>query len=433
MNRILRALVTAGLALLLPGRVAAWDTAGAEREPASAQQPTPAPPPGAPAPAPPQAPPAEESRTPVVTFYGSVYLNGFHNSGGTNNQDVPLWAVAGTGDTSASARQSRFGFRVSAPSVFGARTAATLEADFYGGFPAIGTGENFGQLRLRLANARLDWTQTSLVLGQDWMVFAPVSPTSLACAAIPLFAASGNPWARLPQVRFELRFGPGLLQAGVLAPQSGDFSSAFLAQPNSGALSELPYFQARLAFVSKSFFGSGKPGAIGVSGHYGQSEVTPTGGAPTDLDSTGAAVDWSVPLGTHVLFAGEAFVGENLGGFQAGVFQGYNPDALPASSAAGSPNGIATQGGWAQLGVTPGSGKITLLAAYGIDDPDDDDLVSATSRNWRTRNEVAALALVYRASAQLSLSVEYRFLETSFVQSGTQKDRHLNLAAVMSF
>jgi hypothetical protein len=375
--------------------------------------------------------PAEDS-APKLTPYAAVYFNGFHNSGGTNNQDVPLWATAGTGDTGATARQSRFGLRASLPAVFGAKTAATIEADFFGGFPAIGTGENFGQVRLRLANMRLDWKKASLVIGQDWMVFAPVNPSSLACAAIPLFAAAGNPWARLPQVRLERRFGAGLVQAGVLAPQSGDFNSAFLAQPNSGSLSEVPYVQGRLAWTSKNAFGSGKPGAVGVSGHYGQSQVTPTGGTAKDLDSTGGAVDWSWPFGKHVLLSGEGFLGENLAGFQAAVFQGYNPDEVTASAPGGTPESISTKGGWAQLAVTPAS-KLTVLASYGIDDPDDADLVSATSRNWRTRNEVVALALQYRASAQLSFGLEYRFLETRFLQTGTQKDRHLNLAAVMSF
>jgi hypothetical protein len=380
-------------------------------------------------------PPPEPSPAPAVKVvpYGIVYFNGFHNSAGSNNQDVPLWAAAGTGDTSATARQSRFGLRVSAPSVFGARLAAALEADFYGGFPAIGTGENFGQLRLRLANARLDWTKTSLVLGQDWMVFAPQNPTSLACAAIPLFAASGNPWARLPQARLERRFGSGVFQAAALAPQSGDFSSSFLAQPNSGALSELPYLQSRLAYSSKSLFGSGKPGGVGVSGHYGQSLVTPTGGTAKELDSSGGALDWNLPLGRHVVLMGEAFVGKNLGGFQAAVFQGINLDAVAAPGVAASPEAIATKGGWAQLGVSPAAGALTLLVGYGLDDPEDEDLVSATARNWRTRNQVVALGVTYRASAQLSLGVEYRFLETEFLQAGKQKNRHLNLAAVMSF
>jgi hypothetical protein len=385
-----------------------------------------------PAPAPP-APPAAEAPAVKVTPYGVVYFNGFHNTGGTNNQDVPLWALPGTGDTSATARQSRFGLRVSAPAALGAKAAAVVEADFYGGFPAIGTGENFGQVRLRLANVRLDWTRTSLVLGQDWMVFAPLSPNSLACAAIPLFAAGGNPWARLPQVRLEQRFGSGLVQAAVLAPQSGDFNSAFLAQPNSGALSEVPYLQGRLAFTTKNAFGSGKPGAVGVSGHFGRSRVTPTGGSPKDLDSTGGAFDLSLPLGKHVVIAGEAFAGKNLTGFQAGIFQGINPDAVTGTGTAGTPEAIATKGGWAQIGVTPPASKVTLLAAYGLDDPDDEDLRSAGKRNLRSKNQVVALAVQWKASAQLSLGVEYRFLETRFSQSAKQKDRHLNLAAVMGF
>jgi hypothetical protein len=347
------------------------------------------------------APPPAEPASVKVTPYGSVYLNGFHNSDGSNNQDVPLWALGGKGDTGATARQSRFGFRVAVPSVFGAKTTAAQEADFFGGFPAIGTGENFGQLRLRLALVRFDWTKTSLVLGQDWMVFAPQNPSSLACAAIPLFAAAGN--------------------------------SAFLAQPNSGSLSEWPYLQGRLAWTAKDMAGSGKPGAVGLSGHYGQSRVIPPGAAAVDLRSTGGALDWSIPLGKHLLFAGEAFWGENLAGFQSGIFQGINPDAVPPPGGTAAPAGIATQGGWAQLVVTPGASKFSLLAAYGLDDPDDDDLRSVSSRNWRTRNQVASFALQYRASAHLSLGLDYRLLKTRFTQMPDQENQHLNLAAVLAF
>ena len=379
----------------------------------------------------PPSPPAEPASV-KVTPYGSIYFNGFHNSEGVNNEDVPLWAIGGPGDTSATARQSRFGFRVSVPPALGAKLSSVVEADFFGGFPTIGIGENFGQVRLRLANVRLDWAKTSLVVGQDWMVFAPVNPTSLACAAIPLFAASGNPWARIPQVRLERRFGSLLTQAAVLAPQSGDFNSTFLAQPNSGALSEQPYFQARIALASKSFMGSGKPGGIGVSGHYGQSRVTPTGGKSTDIDSAAGALDVSLAFGRHVTVAGEAYLGTNLAGFQAGVFQGLNPDAVAPGHPTG-PAGIGTKGGWAQIGFVPGTSTLTLSASYGIDDPDDKDLASATKRNWRLRNEVVALGVTYKCSAQLSLGVEYRFLKTKLLQSGTQESRHLNLAAVLAF
>jgi hypothetical protein len=407
---------------------------------ASAQAPA-APPATPPAASPsPSAPPPPEhaAAAPVeapavkVTPYGSVYFNGFHNADAVNNEDVPLWAVGGAGDTSATARQSRFGLRISAPAAFGAKIGAVVEADFFGGFPAIGTGENFGQVRLRLANARLDWEKTSIVLGQDWMVFAPVNPTSLACAAIPLFAAAGNPWARIPQIRLERRIGSFLTQAAVLAPQSGDFNSTFLAQPNSGALSQTPYFQGRVALTAKNWFGSGKAGAIGISGHYGQSRVTPTGGKATDIDSAAGALDMSLPLGRHLSLLGEAFLGTNLAGFQSGVFQGLNPDAVSPGNPTG-PSGIATKGGWAQIVLTPGTSKLGLSASYGVDDPDDEDLASATKRNWRLRNQVVALGLSYRCSAQLSVGLEYRFLKTKLLQTGTQDSQHLNLAAVLAF
>ena len=48
-------------------------------------------------------------------------------------------------------------------------------------------------------------------------------------------------------------------------------------------------------------------------------------------------------------------------------------------------------------------------------------------------DQVAALAAQYKASAQLSFGVEYRFIETKFLPAARQKDRHLNLAAVMAF
>lgn len=375
----------------------------------------------------PAASPSPEPPAVKVTPYGTLYFNGFKNTDAVNNQDVPLWVVGGAGDVSATARQTRFGLRASVPPVLGAKTSAVIETDFFGGFPAIGTGENFGQVRLRLAVARLEWARTSLVIGQDWMVFAPVNPTSIASAAIPLFAAGGNPWARIPQVRLERRAGRVLAQAAALAPQSGDFNAQFLAQPNSGALSEQPYLQGRLAVTSASWLGWGKPGAVGVSGHYGQSRVVAASRPPQDLTSKGIAADVSVPLGRHASLAGEAYAGENLAGFQAGVFQGLNPDA------AGGARAVASKGGWAQVTIAAAGWPASVSAAYGVDDPDDDDLQSTPTRNWRLENRVAVFGLTVRCSPQLSVGAEYRRMTTTFRATGEQDGSHLNLAAVLAF
>lgn len=191
-----------------------------------------------------------------VIPYGTIYFNAFTNSAGTNNADIPLFAAtSGKGNTSASVRQTRLGLRIEGGKIGKAKLSGVVEADFFGGSPAIGIGENFGVVRIRLANARLDWEKTSLVIGQDWVPFAPNSPVSIADAAIPQFAAAGNNWARLPQIKIEQRWNKGKVvwQGAVLAPQTGDSNSTanFLLQPNSGALSKLPFLQTRIAYNDK--------------------------------------------------------------------------------------------------------------------------------------------------------------------------------------
>ena len=142
-----------------------------------------------------------------ATPYGTIYFNAFGNSGGTNNADDPLFATpTNQGNVSLSVRQTRLGLKLEGPTILHAKSRGQIEADFFGGFPAVGVGDNFGVVRLRLAFARLDWEKTSLEAGQDWMVFAPNNPVSIAAAAIPQMAAAGNAWARLPQLRLERRW-----------------------------------------------------------------------------------------------------------------------------------------------------------------------------------------------------------------------------------
>ena len=375
-----------------------------------------------------------------LTPYGTIYFNAFGNSAGTNNADVPLFATAGAGNTSASVRQTRLGVRLEGARVGNANLKAVLEADFFGGFPSIGIGENFGIVRLRLANARLDWERTSVTVGQDWMVFAPVSPTSLAAAAIPQMAAAGNNWARLPQIKVEHKFGKNFTLAGaVLAPQTGDFATnaAFFLQPTSGAASRVPFVQSRLAFSEANWVGTKKAGSIGVSGHYGQSRVT-VGNRTSDVDSAALALDWSFPLAKRVSLSGEAFFGRDLAGFQAGVFQNYNNDFAyrnGTSLVAGGVRAIGTRGGWTQLGFTPDAFKdrLTIYGSVGIDDPRNEDLVSFSRRDFRSRNFSYAFDAIYKFSPQFSIGAEFRRLETSYIVSGKRAANHVNLSAAYSF
>lgn len=373
-----------------------------------------------------------------LTPYGTVYFNAFGNTSGTNNTDVPLWATAnGESNTSASLRQTRFGARVEGLRAGDSRVTAIVEADFYGGLPAVGVGENFGVVRLRVAKVRFDWERSAVTLGQDWIVFSPRNPVSIAAAAIPQFAASGNLWSRLPQIRAERKFAGGryLVEGAVLSPTSGDFPSGpdapFLLQPGAASKSLVPSFQGRAAFNGSNWLGTGKPGSIAVSAHFGRSKVLGKG-----LGSYGLSADWSFPVAKRVGIAGEFFFGENLGGLQGGIFQGYNPDHVSiAAEGEGSPKAISSVGGWTQISFTPPvlRDRLTLYGSLGIDDPDNDDLTSAALRNWRSRNLSYAFNLIFKPFPQLSLGAEFRRFETSYFLTGKRTAEHFNLGAAYNF
>lgn len=110
------------------------------------------------------------------------------------------------------------------------------------------------------------------------------------------------------------------------------------------------------------------------------------------IDAVGIAADWNFPIVARLTINGEAFVGRNLAGFQAGTFQGFNPDFAfrHGTTLIGvGPRAIRTRGGWTQLGFTPPvfSDRLIIYGTYGLDDPRDSDLVSLTKRDWRLRNQ----------------------------------------------
>jgi len=397
-----------------------------------------------------QSKPEEEHRPGVqigpvrVIPYALLHVSLFGNSGGTNNADVPLFATpTGVGNTSATARESRLGLRFEGPEIAGAKSSGVFETDFTGGFPAIGIGEDFGVVRLRLAYFKLDWKNTTLQVGQDWTIFSPGNPVSLASVGTPEFAAGGNLFARIPQIRLEQRWLDGKISwaGAVLASTTGDYpapnTNPFVLQPGGGAASRIPAFESRLAVNGKDWLGANRAGTIGISVHYGRERVI---GSPhnTDIDVMGVSADWDMPLVKRLTFAGEAFFGRNLGGFAGDVSQTFTPDfAYKAGNVLvpGGPRAPGTRGGWTQLGFTPPilGDRFTIFESFGIEDPRDKDFISLSKREARLRNLAFASCLRYKFSPQLSWGLEYRRLETQYLFAGRQNNNHLNLAAAYTF
>ncbi|HEX3738230.1 MAG TPA: hypothetical protein VHV29_00770, partial [Terriglobales bacterium] len=170
-----------------------------------------------------------------VRLSGMVLLNLFHDRGAVDNLDVPTYASSSgpyglTPTFGATVRQSELGLEVFGPDLAGAKTRGQVELDFGGGFPAGALdGVNTGIVRLRTANMRMDWDNTSLIVGQDSLFISPNSPTSFASLLVPSFGYSGNLWSWTPQVRLEHKFNFAddqnvLVQAAVMDNVTGEAS-----------------------------------------------------------------------------------------------------------------------------------------------------------------------------------------------------------------
>ena len=405
---------------------AAW-TAAATAVP-SAQAPKPAPTPG------PKASSVGEvtsaSKFPVQ-IYGNALFNTFYNTAGTNIEDVPLLATKRGTDPyenfGMTARQSRFGLRYSGGQVMGARLSGTAEIDLLGGKAALGNGVSMDLVRLRLAFGRLDWKTVAIEAGQDWAVFSPLNPTSLASFAIPSMSASGNPWIRSPQFRVELKSDPSraarvLLQVAALDPNVGDNSTTTVVDarvPGIGERGRAPALESRLAVIGKI---ADRDLTVGLSSHYGRGNNVGTLAGATvtrPVDSWGVNLDYTLPLSKRFILSGEAFTGRALGLFSVSAGQGVLPPGTPGE------HGVLARGGWAQAQVNF-SAKWQANLAYGIESIDPTNLRTGD----RGKNQTYMTNLMYKVSPHITWALEWRRFLTDFKNQQTLNaiGDHVNLA-----
>ena len=195
-----------------------------------------------------------------------------------------------------SLRQSQIKLQAFGPDLAGARTSADVEFDFAGGFPDTWNGVATGIVRMRTATMRLDWTNTSIIAGQDHLFFAPLAPTSLATLATPALSYAGNLWAWTPQVRVEHRIhlsdtSSVMLQAGILDSLTGDLPEPGNDRlPSWGEESGQPAYATRISWSHRAF---GQNLTVGVGGYYGRQNW----GFSRTVDGWAGTTDVTLPLG----------------------------------------------------------------------------------------------------------------------------------------
>jgi len=368
---------------------------------------------------------------------GVILLNLLENRGTVDNLDFPSYAESMKAEEptaspyafGGSLRQSQIRLQVFGPDVAGARTSADVNFDFAGGFSTAPNGNFMGTVRLRTGTLRFDWGNTSIVGGQDRLFFVPLAPTSLATVAIPALSYAGDLWAWAPQLRIEHRVvlsdSSNLsIQGGILDNLSGDLpSDPFSRYPTWGEQSGQPAYATRIAW-SHSMFGQNL--TLGVGGYYSPQDW----GFSRVVDGWAGTTDVTVPLGKRWELTGAFYRGRAVAGIGGGMGQSVilNGRFITPSTAF---RGLDSMGGWAQLKFKVKS-NLEINGAFGSDNPFAGELRSSSSGSYPqgayTRNLSPLVNFIYQIRSDILFSVEYRYLDTTMLDTGSNRASHINLS-----
>jgi hypothetical protein len=360
-----------------------------------------------------------------VKLFGMILANTYVNTDSSSLFDNPMTAPpptanAGKNNFGATLRQSRIGLAMEGPRLGEARLSAEAEFDFWGGTSGQSDGDVFGSLRVITASARLDWENTSLIVGQRPPLISPRNPTSIAAVWIQPLTGAGNISQWRPQIMVERRAGLNdssqvVIQGGLLTP----FGESLQGKTIEGA----PGYQSRVAF--RRALDSDRKLELGF-GAYAHRRPFPLGRHVNSYAITG---DWMVPVGSRVEFSGEAFFGRAIGlAEESGsridsIYAVTGPIALPETGI----RGVLSAGGWAQLAIKARS-DLDFNFAYGQEDPRNRDIFSGQiNALTRLKNQVGSANFIWRLRQNLLLSLEYRRFWTKYTLR-QQTGNHYNLA-----
>ena len=352
-----------------------------------------------------------------VRLSGLALVNLFSNRGQTDNTDLPSFAIGpnqGNGNFGATVRQSEIGLEVFGPMIAGARTSASIQADFGGGAVDTWNGVNSSIFRLRTASMRMDWNSTSLLVGQDELFVSPLTPTSFASLITPALSYSGNLWSWTPQVRVAHRFDLSADQnititGGIFDNLVGEFPThAYFRTPGPGESSGQPAYGFHTSWTHAIF---GRPLTLGAAGYYARQVWQ----FDHYSDGWASMTDWEIPLASRLTLSGEFYRGRAIGGLGGSAARSVLFNGDP-NSATTSVRSLDTRGGWSQLKFKA-SQKLEFNAAFGLDNPTASEVRAAVGSEsyvgpLLTQNRSGFVNFIYRPRSNLLFSTEYRHLQS---------------------
>jgi hypothetical protein len=391
-----------------------------------------------------------ESKFPVKVT-GLILLNGFVNTGAVDMAATPTLALPGPGSTGASVRQTVLGFDARGPHLLGAHSYADLRVDFDGA-PQSSAGAsiysglysaNGTTLRLRTAHAGLQWEHTEAYFSLDHPIFNPDTPTSLTAIAEPALAWSGNLWTWNPQIGVrqqipvtssrDIQLEAALMDVGD-APLSSAIEGYGMPSgipPSSAEQSRWPGVEARVALVGSGLTAE-NGNHFGVGGYFAPHRIPMV----KDFDSWAGTVDTRLHLPARLELTGNLYRGLALGGLGGGALKDFEYRTDPDTGNY-YVHPLDDVGGWAQLKEKINE-RIELNGAFGMDDAFAGEvrrysLPTGTVYQNLSRNQTFTGNVIYKPSAYLLFSLEYRHLQSSPELSSPAESNIIGLGAGFKF
>lgn len=362
----------------------------------------------------------EASQKFPIRLTGMALFNAYVNSRANSDVDNPTIAspAAGRSTTGATLRQTTIGLSYSGPrTLLGGEISGSLAMDFFGG----STSALNHTVRLRTATIRLDWSNTSLLVGQDKPLISPRTPISLAQVGVPPLTDAGDLWVWQPQIRIEHRFGLGpnsgvQAQLGVfqtaLLGDSGEYGSYLPSTTTAADNAERaqPGLEGRVELWKK--WGDNARLEVAPGFHVSRDHV---GGFP--VPSRIFSLDWLLRPVAHIEFSGMFFHGQNVAA-AGGLRQGFTVYTQPYRI-----HPVHAAGGWSQLRI-----PVTARLAFDIYGGQEDDRNSDLLPGSIGRNREFAANLIYRLAPNVLASFEAAQLRTTYLGLANRINNHYDLA-----
>lgn len=363
-----------------------------------------------------------------LNWYGLLKLDGAYDQNLTSNGDFAMWVEPTLPDANdqqfnMTANATRFGVLAQSTRYEKVDITGNIEFDLYAGaFSGPTPQENNPMLLLRQAFFTMQWRSTRLTAGQTNDLISPLEPTTLNYATL---WGCGNIGYRRPQITLAYVTNPSpttdvTLAAGFFRTIGSSLTPTFsLAlgetedNTDDGTDAAIPSIQALLDVNHD--MPSGGVFRAGVSGLYGKLKAETNLGNYENYESWAFSTHLMVTTPSGLGVAGEFFTGSNLQSYLGGVL---NDSRI---------GGVHALGGWLS-GWFQATPTVKLTGGFGIDDPNDDDVV-----NGRTQNRCVFGNVNYSFVPQVTFGLELSQWQTKYVGGANANNFRVQTSIALAF